>query len=152
MSLTSRNLLGRGPSFPMNQSTTGGVKYSEDIDRINHSLFMIFETPKGSRLMLPDFGSDIHKYKFDPLDAVLLERLRYTITEDVRKWEPRIDLTSVEFLTDSNYVDAGILYVSVNYRLINTPVEANYIYPYKLSTYDTVEISTPQERRGNNYV
>lgn len=152
MNITSRSLLGRGPSFPMNQSSTGGVKYSDDIDRINHSLFLIFETPKGSRLMLPDFGSDIHKYKFDPLDTVLLERLRYTITEDVKRWEPRIDLTSVEFLTDSSYINESTLYISINYRVINTPIEANYVYPYKLSTYDTVELSNPQERRGNDYV
>ena len=90
---------------------------------------------------MPEFGSDIHKYKFDPLDAVLLERLRYTITEDVRRWEPRIDLTSVEFLTDTVHIDNSTLYVSINYRITNTSIEANYVYPYKRTTYDTLEIS-----------
>lgn len=141
MNLTTKSLLGKGISFPMNKSISNGLSYSEDVKRINQSLFLIFETPKGSRLMLPEFGSDIHKYRFDPLDSVLLERLRYTITEDVRRWEPRVTLTSVEFLTDNIYVDNSILYISLSYRIINTSVEANYVYPYKLSSYDSLEIS-----------
>lgn len=135
------SLLGRGPSFPLNKSDRGGLSLTEDIKRINQSLFLIFETPKGSRLMMPEFGSDIHKYKFDPLDEILMERIRYTITEDVKRWEPRIALTSVEFLSDSAAIDNNILYVSINYKLINSDVSANYVYPYKMQTYDTLEIS-----------
>ena len=140
------SLLGRGPSFPYNRSDSGGLRYTEDIERINQSLFLIFETPKGSRLMMPEFGSDIHKYKFDPLDRVLMERLRYTITEDIKRWEPRIALTSVEFLADSQAIDNSILYISISYTLINEAVSANYVYPYKLETYDTVGISYNQGR------
>ena len=135
------NIIGRGPSFPYNASHTGGLQYTEEINRINHSLFLIFETPKGSRLMMPEFGSDIRKYRFDPLDTILMERLRYTITEDVKRWEPRIALTSIEFLADHEAIDNSTLYISISYRIINTAVSANYVYPYKLSSYDTLSIS-----------
>jgi phage baseplate assembly protein W len=90
---------------------------------------------------MPEFGSDLRKYRFDPLDRVLMERVRYTITEDIRRWEPRISLTSIEFLTDAKAIDNSILYVSISYRIINTDVIGNYVYPYKLSTYDTLDIS-----------
>lgn len=141
MAINSRSLLGRGPSFPYNKSDSGGLAYTEDIERINQSLFILFETPKGSRLMMPEFGSDIRKYRFDPLDKVLMERLRYTITEDIRRWEPRISLISIEFLSDDQAIDNSILYISISYRIINTTISANYIYPYQMSTYDTLEIS-----------
>ena len=137
----NRSLLGRGPSFPLNRSDTGGLAYTEDIDRINQSLFLIFETPKGSRLMMPEFGSDLRKYRFDPLDTVLMERLRYTITEDIKRWEPRISLVGIEFLADSAAIDNNILYISITYNIINTAVSTNYVYPYKLETYDSVKIS-----------
>lgn len=137
----NNNLLGRGPSFPYNQSSSKGLSYTEDITRINQSLFLIFETPKGSRLMMPEFGSDLPKYRFDPLDRVLLERIRYTINEDVKRWEPRINLVSIEFLAEAQDIDNSTLYISLTYRIINTPVEANYVYPYKLETYDTLKIS-----------
>lgn len=141
MAVNSRSLLGRGPSFPYKKSDTGGLASTEDINRINQSLFLIFETPKGSRLMMPEFGSDLRKYRFDPLDKVLMERIRYTITEDIRRWEPRISLTSIEFLADQTAIDNSTLYISISYRIINTDVIANYVYPYKLSTYDTLDIS-----------
>lgn len=135
------SLLGRGPSFPYNKSASGGLQYTEDIERINQSLFLIFETPKGSRLMMPEFGSDLRKYRFDPLDKILMERIRYTITEDIKRWEPRISLTSIEFLADNLAIDNSTLYISISYRIINSTVSANYVYPYKLSTYDTIDIS-----------
>lgn len=141
MAVNSRSLLGRGPAFPFSRSETGGLSYKEDIERINQSLFILFETPKGDRLMMPEFGSDLHKYRFDPLDKVLMERIRYTITEDIRRWEPRISLTSIEFLADQTAIDNSTLYISISYRIINTDVIANYVYPYKLSTYDTLNIS-----------
>lgn len=135
------SLIGRGPAFPYNRSSSGGLDYTEEIERINQSLFLIFETPKGSRLMMPEFGSDLRKYIFDPLDRVLMERVRFTITEDIRRWEPRIVLSSIEFLSDARAIDNSTLYVSITYRIINTSVTANYVYPYKLSTYDTLDIS-----------
>lgn len=131
------SLLGTGPSFPYNVSDSGGLKYVTDLDKIDQSLFILFETPIGSRLMLPNFGSSINKYRFDPLDSVLLEKLRYSITEDIKKWEPRISLVSVEFFSDSQSIDNSTLYISITYRVINTNVTHNYVYPYKLGSYDT---------------
>ena len=90
--------------------------------------------------------SDLYKYKFDPLDRVLMERIRYTITEDIKRWEPRISLISIEFLTDHIAIDNSILYVSISYRIINTDVIGNYVYPYKMNTYDTLDISYNQGR------
>lgn len=138
MAVNSRSLLGRGPSFPLNKSDSGGLQYTEDIERINQSLFIIFETAKGSRLLNPEFGSDLRKYRFDPLDRALMEKIRYTITEDIRRWEPRITLTSIEFLADNLMIDNSTLYVSISYRIINTPVTGNYVYPYRMNTYDTI--------------
>lgn len=139
--IDDKSLLGVGPAFPYNRSITGGVETSEGLQRINQSLFIIFETPKGSRLMMPEFGSDLRKHRFDPLDRVLMERVRYIITEDIRRWEPRISVSSIEFLTDDVYVEQNILYVSINYKVISTNVMGNYVYPYKLETYDTNQIS-----------
>lgn len=139
--MSSMNLIGNGPTFPYNLSDIGGLSYTEGIDRINQSLFILFETPKGSRLMMPEFGSDLRKYRFDPLDRVLMERIRYTITEDIKRWEPRISLTSIGFLSDADAIDNNILYINISYSIINTTISANYVYPYKMSTYDTLDIS-----------
>lgn len=129
------SLIGTGPSFPYNVSNSGGLEYISEIDKINQGLFILFETPIGARLMLPEFGSSINKYRFDPIDSILLEKLRYAITEDIKKWEPRISLTSIEFLADSTAIDNSTVYISITYKVISTNVSANYVYPYKLEAY-----------------
>ena len=139
MEQNSLNLIGRGLSYPINSSETKGVTYSEDIERINQSLYIIFTTPIGTRLMMPSFGSDINKFRFDPLDTVLMENLRYSITESIRRWEPRVTVTAIEFLTDKSLIDQSILYISITYHIIDANVEGNFVFPYKLSTYDTIE-------------
>lgn len=131
-------LIGQGPAFPFVPNSYSGVNTNEMIERINQSLFILFETPKGSRLMLPTFGSDILKYRFDPIDRVLMERLRYEITESIKRWEPRIILQSVEFLSDSTAIDNNILYISIYYKLINTPISGNYVYPYRREAYSSI--------------
>lgn len=131
------SLIGNGPSFPYNVNTRGGLTYVEGLDKIDQSLFILFETPIGDRLMLPEFGSSINKYRFDPIDTVLFEKLRYAITEDIRKWEPRISLTSIEFLADNQAIDNNTVYISITYKVINTNVSHNYVYPYKVETYNS---------------
>lgn len=138
MSISS-SLIGKGPAFPFNRSFLGGLEYRGEIDRINQSLFILFETPKGSRLMMPEFGSDLYKYRFDPLDKILMDKIKHTITSDVKRWEPRISNLSIEFLSDNNDIDNNILYVSITYTIINTAVVGNYVYPYKLNSYDTLD-------------
>lgn len=141
MLIDSRSILGNGPAFPFNRSSSGGVKYQNDIDRINQSLYLIFSTEKGSRLNLPTFGSDLEKCKFEPLDDVLLERIKHIIIEDIRTWEPRISLIGIQFFSDSRAIDNSTLYISIEYQIINTNVTANYVYPFNIGTYDTEGIS-----------
>ena len=144
--ITDKSLIGRGPSFPYNKSPKGGLDSTEGIDRINQSLFILFETPKGSRLMLPEFGSDIHRYKFEPLDKVLMERIKSAIQRDVKRWIPYISIDDIEFLTEDNFIDNNILYISLTYNIIGTDIKGNYVYPYKMNTYYTIEASSNQGR------
>lgn len=129
-------LIGKGIKFPLEPTESGGVAYSESIERINQSLFIIFETPKGSRLMMPDFGSNLYLYKFEPLDDILIEKLRNTITEDIRRWEPRINLLDIKFMDNDVARDNNILYVYITYKIINTNVIGNYVYPFNRDVYN----------------
>lgn len=131
MSEYINKLIGVGPAFPFNPTPTHRVSSSGSIDRINQSLFILFETRKGSRLMLPTFGSDLYKYRFDPLDNVLIERMRQTIKEDIETWEPRLIIDDIKFKSTTEDIDNSILYIDIYYHIINTDVKGNYVYPYK---------------------
>lgn len=66
-----------------------------NIDIIKRDINNHFATPMGSRLMLPDFGSRIFEYLFDPFD----EYTKNAIIEDavrVVQSDPRVELTSID--------------------------------------------------------
>lgn len=67
---------------------------------IQKSIIRILKTPLGSRVMRPDFGSELYKLrdrKFD--DEYRLLATKYTY-EAIKKWEPRVNVTKVDFEVD----------------------------------------------------
>ena len=66
-----------------------------NIELVKRDINNHFATPVGSRLMLPDFGSRIYDYLFDPFD----EYTKNAIIEDavrVINSEPRVELVSID--------------------------------------------------------
>lgn len=132
------SLLGKGLRYPFTVNRYNGVMINEEIDRINQSLFILFETEKGSRMMQPQYGSDLEKYRFDPFDEILVDRLDYAIRDCVDKWEPRIILDDIEFKTTPRDKDASTLYISIDYHIRNTDIQGNYVYPFRTGTTPTL--------------
>ena len=132
------NLLGKGIRYPFTVSRTGGVLTNEYLDRVNQSLFILFETEKGSRLMQPQYGSNIKKYRFDPFDEILINKLEYEIRDCISIWEPRVIVDSIKFRTTPEDIDAYTLYISIDYHIINTDVSNNFVYPFRTGTTPTL--------------
>jgi len=66
-----------------------------NIDIVKRDINNHFATPMGSRVMLPNFGTRIFEYLFDPFD----EYTKNAIIEDavrVVSEEPRVELVSVD--------------------------------------------------------
>ena len=66
-----------------------------NIDIVKRDLNNHFATPMGARVMLPNFGTHIYEYLFDPFD----EFTKNIIIEDavrVVQLEPRVQLVSVD--------------------------------------------------------
>ena len=86
---------------------------------INDSIARILNTPLGSRVMRPEFGSEIHKLidrKLD--DKWRLDFTRFTASA-IEKWEKRVSLERIEFKEVSNgvsyvlYFKEGITYEGI---------------------------------------
>lgn len=66
-----------------------------NIELVKRDINNQFATPVGSRVMLPDFGTKIYDYLFDPFD----EYTKNAIIEDavrVIQSEPRVELVSID--------------------------------------------------------
>lgn len=70
-----------------------------NIELVKRDINNQFATPMGSRVMLPEFGTRIYDYLFDPFD----EYTKNAIIEDavrVIQSEPRVELVNIDVLQE----------------------------------------------------
>ena len=81
-----------------NPNARNGVLYDADI--IKQDIYNHFMTAKGERVMLPEFGSIIWDYLYEPLDEtnkqIIEEDAKDIISQDPRVALESLDLTSFE--------------------------------------------------------
>lgn len=95
---------------------SGGMVTDEE--HIQQSVTDILTTPKGSRLMLRDYGSDIPALIDGPLTGSLRLRVIAATYEALTTWEPRITLSSV-----TTHPGTGVMTIIVNgYSLSGKPL------------------------------
>lgn len=82
------------------------------LDLLNHMF-----TQRGTRVMMPDFGTIIPELTFEPLDADTLDEL-HTEVKAVLDYDPRVDILKLvlapDYDTSSVVVEATLLYVELD--------------------------------------
>jgi phage baseplate assembly protein W len=88
---------------------------SDDQHAIKADLMHLILTRKGQRLYLPDFGTDLLKFIFEPEDGLTLDGIKQEITTVVKKYLPKLQITSitVDQSTESEYAAV----VTMNYTI-----------------------------------
>ena len=89
-------------------------------------LIHLLLTRKGSRYFLPDFGTNLYQYIFEPLDEITLGKIESEIQDAVEKYIPNLKLNDVIIsLSVSKYgkelnISAGFKYIEkLNISLLN---------------------------------
>jgi len=125
----AREFQGTGWEFPVGTDHNGDIRLTTGNDDIETAIRIIVGTPKGERVMRPDFGCDIHDHVFAAVDATTLNLVETDVHEALVKWEPRIDVEDVE----ATYgVDPDRILVSIDYRVRTTNSRSNLVYPFYL--------------------
>lgn len=78
---------------------------SDDQQAIKADLMHLILTRKGQRLYLPDFGTDLLKFIFEPEDGLTLDGIKAEITTVVKKYLPKLNVNTitVDQSTESEY-------------------------------------------------
>lgn len=100
----------KGPGFPLEKGYYGYPKIKENLEIIKDSIKQILLTRKGERIMLRNFGSNLHKLIFEPNDELLGKLVRVEVEEAIREWEPRIEVLNVETSRQEHEVRIGITF------------------------------------------
>lgn len=126
----SKSFLGRGFAFPLTLNERGNVSLTEEDDNIRTSVQIVIGTAKGERIMLPDFGCEIHDLVFHPNTTSTSALISHYVTASLRKWEPRI--TDLEVEARPDFDDENQINVRIGYRVIKTNAIDNLVFPFYL--------------------
>jgi len=98
-----------GFTFPFVESFDG--KYLDLTDypaeEIRSNLIHLLLTRKGSRYFLPDFGTRLLEYIFEPIDGPTFQSIEAEIRYSVQKYMPQLQLTNIN-ITSPQGESAGL--------------------------------------------
>ncbi len=122
------DLIGKGWRFPVQIDVRGGIGMSSGIQEIEEAIEIILSTPKGQRVMRPEFGSRIHELLFAPVNASTMAAAAVYTREALEWWEPRIEV--IDVLVDEDPDLPGCMLIYVEYRVRATYDERALVYPF----------------------
>ena len=89
--------------FPFRDSDNGFYfkMNKTDKDAIRADLLHLLLTNKGERLYLPEFGSDLKKFIFEPNDEITHEQIKENLTQTIIRFIPNLLINDISFRNDA---------------------------------------------------
>lgn len=105
-----------GINFPFLDSRTGKyLSLSETADEeIRTDLIHLLLTRKGTRYFLPDFGTRLYEFIFEPLDGPTFSEIEAEIRESVQEYLPNLTITKISVKAASDGEEGKGTYVNDN--------------------------------------
>jgi phage baseplate assembly protein W len=131
MDITTASVIGQGIKFPLtfNENVRSILlELSSDHAVIHESIFIILNTKKGERYNNPEFGSLLYTLVFEMNDSILQDSLYLHTVDALKKWEKRITITKVQFMT--NPTNEHYLGIVIHYTINKTHEPGVYVFPF----------------------
>jgi phage baseplate assembly protein W len=89
--------------FPFRDSDNGFYfkMNKTDKDAIRADLLHLLLTNKGERLYLPEFGSDLKKFIFEPNDEITHEQIKENLNQTIIRFIPNLLINDISFRNDA---------------------------------------------------
>jgi phage baseplate assembly protein W len=81
---------------------------------IRRSLMNLILTKKGSRPFYPEYGSTIFNFLFDQNSAFTLFNIKESISDTIKRFEPRVTLRNVDITIEDNGINMNLSYTINN--------------------------------------
>ncbi len=126
------DIIGTGWSFPptfrVNDNTTSMVNGVEDI---NQSLYILFTTEIGERVMQPNFGTALRSMIFESVNEHFKSYMRMVLVRSITLYEARIRPLSIDFYDDETL--EGRYIMKLEYVVSATRQRNNFVFPFYLN-------------------
>lgn len=105
--------------FPFGDDNVGGKFLRPNItslDDLRSSLYFFLTTNKGERWYDPDFGTDLHKYLFEPNDEITAPQIEKTLREEINKYFKQITIKNIKI----NQEESNAILLTIDFIFNNT--------------------------------
>lgn len=99
---------------------TGDVSPLTNERAVKNALVNMLRTRIGSKPFFPEYGTNTERYLFEMTDPVSEAELNEEIADTIRKFEPRIQLISIETSIEENLIGIKIDYYIINVSGVQT--------------------------------
>ena len=128
----AQDFLGSGMKFPPRiNPATGRFEVVTGAASVKESIYLILMTQKTERWIRPEFGSSLMNYTFIDTNTTMLNMMAREIARDLMTQEPRISNVDVKIDAKSK---PGCLVIYIGYRIRETNVIDNLVFPFYLNT------------------
>lgn len=119
--------LGTGWSFPPAfDKVSRKVEMTSGSEDIGKSLEILLGIRPGERIMQPDYGCNLDRLLFEPLDTSLKSYMEDLVKTSILYHEPRITVNSVEITEENDF--SGTVRLTVDYTIRTTNSRYNFVY------------------------
>ena len=122
------DILGSGLSFPLGVDHAGGLSLASGEADVEQAIGLILATAPGERSMRPEFGCAVHDLVFETIDAAAVGRIDSAVRAALERWEPRIEVQSVD--VDLAGMREGRVDICVGYHIRATSSRRNLVHPF----------------------
>jgi phage baseplate assembly protein W len=122
------DFLGAGWAFPVQLDAHGRFALARRERDIEESIRMILLTPKGQRVMRPEYGCQIHDLIFAPNHATTAGLAAYYVEQALGMWEPRIAVKDVNARPDPQQTER--LLIDIRYEIKATHDSRSLVFPF----------------------
>jgi phage baseplate assembly protein W len=128
--LNGAEALGRGIALPL-QIEGGALGMNQGEAQVRQSILLILRTGHYERMMRPGFGGGMERLAFEPMNAVTGVLVQRLVKQALMQYEPRIEVLAV---TTGATSELGVLQVEITYRIKQSGITGNLVYPFYLQT------------------
>jgi phage baseplate assembly protein W len=124
----TKKFLGTGWKFPVRVTPGGGFAFSQGEQNVEEAIWIVLDTAKGERQMLPRFGCGIHDLVFAPNNPSTRGIVQHLVKDALTEWEPRIDVLDVN--VNAAPGEENTMLIRVDYRIRSNNAFGNLVYPF----------------------
>jgi phage baseplate assembly protein W len=120
--------VGSGWAFPLRVDASGGFALVSREREIEEAMRLVLATAPGERPMRPEFGCAVHDLVFAPVNEATAGRIQYEVHASLERWEPRIEVRSVDVSTEPG--SEHMLFIDVRYAIRGTSSPRSLVFPF----------------------